>query len=375
MMTHRERVLAALNHRPPDRVPVDIGGTFASTINFRAYENLKRYLRIPDRPTEFDSRRSATAKMEEDVLQKLDVDCRGIIPRGASVTARDLPDGSYVDAWGVTWAHPQGEGHYYVRAPVLPGDLSAATLKSYPWPDPDDPSYTDGLRETARSLHEDTDYAVILCPPVGVFHQCQFMRGYEQWLMDVAADPTTFESLADAVLEYWVALARNLIRACGPYIDAIFYGDDIAFQNGPMMGPALFRRQIKPRLQQIMDMYRQEAGADMPIIYHTCGAAGSLIPDLIDIGVTCLNPVQVAATGMDTAVLKREYGQEMAFLGAVDTQWVLPFGTPDDVRAEVRRRVADLNVDGGYILAAVHNLQAEVPPQNIVTMAEEAHRL
>jgi uroporphyrinogen decarboxylase len=375
MMTHRERVLAALNHRTPDRVPVDIGGTFASTINVRAYDKLKAYLGVPERPTEFDSRRSATAKWDEDVLQKLDVDCRGVIPRGASRTARDLPDGSYEDAWGVTWAHPHSEGHYYVRKPVLTGVLTADTLKNYPWPDPDDATYTDGLRERARKLHEETDYAVILCPPVGVFHQCQFMRGYDQWLIDAAADPVAFAGLADAVLEYWMGLARNLIRACMPYIDAIFYGDDIAFQNGPMMGPAMFRRTMKPRLKQIMDMYRQEAGARIPIIYHTCGAAASLIPDLIDIGVTCLNPVQVAATGMDTAVLKKQFGRDMAFLGGVDTQWVLPFGTPDDVRAEVRRRVADLNADGGYILGAVHNIQAEVPPENVAAMVDEAHKL
>lgn len=368
MFTHRERVLAALNHRPPDRVPVDIAGTGASQINAGAYQSLKRYLGMEAGPIEYFSRRSNLAMAEEDVLQKLDVDFRVIRPSGPDQRGEhDLPDGSIVDAWGVVWAKPE-HGHYYVKKPVFTGALTPTSLSRYDWPNPDDPGFTRGLAETARSLYEGTDYAVVLSLPVGFVHQTQFMRGYEAWLTDLVDDLKGAESLADAVLDAYIPMVRNMIRACAHRFDVIFYADDIAFQNGPIMRLDTFRQFVKPRFKRIFDMIKAETQAK--ILFHSCGSVASLIPDLIDVGIDSLNPVQVSAAGMDTAALKREYGKVLSFWGAIDTHWALPFGTPQDVRNEVRRRMDDLAEDGGYVLASVHNIQAEVPPENVMAMVE-----
>ena len=373
MMTHRERVLTALDHRVPDRVPVDIAGTFASTLNRHAYEALKSYLGVEPRPTQLSSRRSQTASIDEDVLVKLDVDCRGLITTGPENRPdRELPDGSYLDNWGVTWVKP-AKGHYYVKEPVFTGELTPDVLGRHTWPDPADPGFVRGLRERAQDLHEKSDCAVVLCLPVGVVHQMQFLRGYDAWLMDLVSNPKGFAALADAVLDVWLEIGRRMIEACWPHVDLVFYGDDIAFQNGPMMHPKVFHSLVKPRLKRVFDMIKSQC--DVKIVYHSCGSVVSLLPDLIEIGVDCLNPVQVSAAGMDLAHLKKEFGKDLSFWGGIDTQRTLPFGTPEAVREAVKRTVGILGVDGGYVVAAVHNIQAEVPPENIVAMVEAAHSL
>ena len=368
MMTHRERVLAAMNHRSPDRVPVDIGGTFASGINVRAYDALKHHLGLEGRPTALVAQRSRLALLDEDVLQKFDVDCRGLIPAGPeNRPEKEYPDGSYIDQWGITWAKP-AEGHFYVKKPIFTGEMTTDVLRQYNWPDPTDPGYVRGLREAAQALHEGTDYAVILCLPVGFVHQSQFLRGYDAWLMDLVSSPESVAALADAILEVWLEVAKRMIQACKPYVDIVFCGDDVAFQNGPMMNPKLYRSLIKPRHKRIFDMIKHEC--DAKILYHSCGSAVSLLSDLIEIGIDGLNPVQVSAAGMDTASLKKEFGRDLFFWGAIDTHRVLPFGTPDDVRQEVARRIHDLADGGGYVMASVHNIQAEVPPENILAMVQ-----
>jgi uroporphyrinogen decarboxylase len=373
MPTHRERVLAAFAHRSPDRLPVDISGTGATQINFDAYARLKEHLGIDPRPATFYSRRSHLATIDEEVLERLDVDCRGIRPSGpVNRPVGELPDGSYLSDWGDVWVKP-GDGLHYVRDAVINGDLTADAIQAYNWPDPDDPGYVQGLKERAQTMHEETDYFVILNLPVGFGNQAQFLRGYDQWMVDLAGDPVGADLLADAVLDVWIAISRRMLQACGPYIDGVYYAEDLAFQHGPMMRHKMFVSYFKPRLRRILDMIREETGAK--IIFHSCGSVVTLVPDLIDIGIDALNPVQVSAIDMDTAYLKREYGRDITFWGGIDTQHVLPFGTPDDVRQEVKRRVGDLADGGGYVLGSVHNIQAEVPPENVMAMVQAARDL
>jgi uroporphyrinogen decarboxylase len=144
----------------------------------------------------------------------------------------------------------------------------------------------------------------------------------------------------------------------------------MAFQDGPMMSMDLYRKMIKPYHRRLFGYIKSRTPAK--ILYHTCGSVAHLIPDIIEMGVDALNPVQVSAKGMDTRALKREFGRDLSFWGAVDTQRVLPFGTPEEVAAEVRRRIGDLGAGGGYVLCAVHNIQADVPPENICAMYDSA---
>jgi uroporphyrinogen decarboxylase len=369
-MTHRERVLAALHRQEPDRVPLDLGGTFASTITLKCYQRLKAKLGV-EQPTLVMSRRSQVAYPHEEVLLRFDIDTRGIQPRSPSGWQdKVFPDGSYEDEWGVVRSLPPEGGHYYVSGPPLAGDPDPKRIESHPWPDPHDPGLVEGIAEEAKRLHQETDFAVILNLPVGLVHQSQFLRGYEEWLVDLLLHPGFAEALLDKVLEIQCIIGERMVEAAGDNIDLLFYGDDIAFQGGPMISPPLYRSLIKPRHRQLFS--RLKAKARVPLLFHSCGSVYSLLDDLIEIGVDCINPVQVSAKDMDTRRLKREFGDRLSFWGAIDTHRVLPFGSPEEVRAEVKRRIEDLGPGGGYILASVHNLQPEVPPENILAMFEAA---
>jgi len=369
-MTHRERVLKALRHQEPDRVPIDLAGTFASTITLGGYERLKEYLGIK-KETIVMSKRSQVAQPHEEVLQHFDIDTRGIQPRSpAGWVDKVFPDGSYQDEWGVIRSRPPAGGHFYVSGSPFAGKVSVEEIKKHPWLDPYDPGLVEGIAEEASRLHGETDFAVVLNLPVGFVHQAQFLRGYEEWLTDLLLNPTFAEALMDRLLELYMIIGERMIKAANGHFDLMFYGDDVAFQGGPMMSLDLYRKMIKPRHRQLFAHLK--AKARVPLVFHSCGSVYPLMEDLIEIGVDGINPVQVSAKDMDTQRLKREFGDRMAFWGAIDTHRVLPFGTPEEVRAEVKRRIEDLGPGGGYILNSVHNLQPEVPPENIVAMFEAA---
>lgn len=368
-MKHRERVIRSLNHQEVDRVPLDFGGTSSSTINATAYQNLAAFLGVPPQA---DVMRfvSTTVVPSEAVLKRFDIDTRAVL-LGSPQHCQDkfFADGSMLDEWGVLWAKPE-VGHWYIKHSPFQDGVDINALDSYHWPDPHDPGRLAGLRERARALHEDTDYAVVLNLPHGLMHQSQFLLGFENWLVDVIADPKLVAAVIQKCLDVWQPMVAAALEATAGYVDIVWYGDDLAFQEIPMMSPALYRTLIKPFHQMAFDTVRRYS--DAAILFHSCGSVYHLLPDLIDLGVQAVNPVQVSAANMDTKRLKQEFGDKLAFWGAIDTHRVLPFGTTDDVRAEVRRRIDDLAPGGGYILNSVHNIQAEVPPENICAMFDEA---
>lgn len=164
-----------------------------------------------------------------------------------------------------------------------------------------------------------------------------------------------------------------MLRAVGDAADVVIYADDIAFQNGPMVSPEIYQRLLRPRQARFFDLL---ASSGLKVLYHSCGNILPLLGDLIDMGVDAVNPVQVSAGPMgDTAALNREWGDHLTFWGGIDTHRVLPRGTPADVRAEVHLRLNDLAPGGGYVMAAVHDIQAEVPPENVCAMFDAAEEL
>ncbi len=374
-MTHRERILAAIEHKDPDRIPLDLGSTLATTLTERAHQRLREHLGMPlDRPAPYFSRRSGTVLPDEAILEHFDVDCRPVLMGGPDLRSeRDLSPNAMVDEWGVTWARPEG-GHFISSdGPFHRMEEPAeADLARFDWPDPGDPGRYRGLRERARLLRETSEYAVILNLGVGPVHQCQFVRGYAEWLEDLAARPSFAEALLDRTVDFWIAVSDRALQEAGEFVDLVWYGDDVGTQRACLVRPDMYRRMIKPRHKRMAELVKRHGKR---IIYHSCGSVFPLIPDFIEIGVDALNPVQVSAAHMDTKTLKREYGRDLTFWGGIDTQKVLPWGTADEVREEVRRRIDDLASGGGYVLCPVHNLQAEVPPANIVTMYEEARCL
>jgi uroporphyrinogen decarboxylase len=365
-MGHRERVLRALNHQEPDRVPLDLGGSRSSSLVVEAYEGLNRHLESQE-PCSIFSKWLNIVHPSEAMLQRFDIDTRSL-SQGDPDNWQDIvfPDGSYQDEWGVLRSRPPGSLYYDLTKSPLAGDVDVADLEKFCWPDPHDPGRCRPLAEAAARLHQGTDYAVVLSMPGGIVHQAQFLRGFEEWFTDLIADPKFFEALMEKLADLWIEMAKDELDTAGENVDVCFYGDDLAFQDGPMMSMDLYRKMIKPHHKRLFGYIKSRTSAR--IAYHTCGSVVHLIPDLIEMGVDALNPVQVSAKGMDSKTLKREFGKDICFWGAIDTQRVLPFGTPDDVKAEVERRIDDLGPGGGYVLCAVHNIQADVSPENICTM-------
>jgi uroporphyrinogen decarboxylase len=369
-MTHRERVLCALNHQEPDRVPLDLGGNRSTSLVVETCESLNRYLGIRA-PTRIYSKWLNIAHANEEVLRRFDIDTRGV-SAGDPDNWQDIifPDGSYQDEWGVVRSKPKDSLYYDLTRAPFQGEPTIADLEKFSWPDPHDPGRCRGLAEEAARLHEGSDYAVVLNLPGGVVHQSQFMRGFEGWFTDLILNPSFFHALLEKICDLWIEMAKEELDAVGNQIDICFYGDDMAFQNGPMMSMELYRKMIKPHHKRLFSYVKSRTSAK--ILYHTCGSVIHLIPDLIELGVDVLNPVQVSAKGMDTRLLKQEFGKDISFWGAIDTQRVLPFGSPEEVAGEVRRRIDDLGPGGGYVLCAVHNIQADVSAQNICAMYDAA---
>jgi uroporphyrinogen decarboxylase len=372
-MNSRERLLMALNHREPDRVPIDLGGTPTSTISVSALENLKSYLKITS-PTQVMSPIFLTAYPNNGLIRRFGVDVKMVTARPpAGFQLKTKAEGRVVDEWGVVYQkHEEAQTHFVVEKEApLHGVTSKEEIDRYPWPDPSDPSRVRGLQEIAGKYHQE-GFGVIVNTPLMVMTQTGWMRGLEQFMVDTVLNAELLEYLMDKILEIQLEMARNLLEEVDPYFDVVVIGDDLSHQGGLTYSPDMYRRLFKPRHRTILRFLKEEFG-EAKVLYHCCGAAEPLLADLIDLGIDALNPVQVSARGMeDTKKLKAKYGRDLTFWGGIDTQRVLPFGTPEEVKAEVRRRIEDLAPEGGFVLAAVHNLRPEVKPENICALYEAA---
>ena len=371
-MTHRERILAALTHQETDRLPLDLGSSISTTLTARSHERLRAYLGLPTGvPAPVMAKRASTVVPDEAILRRFDVDARPLLLGSPdSRPDRGVSEDVMVDEWGVTWVKHGGSHYMNAYGPFYHLDEPAVQdLEKAAWPDPADLGRYRGLRERARELHEKSDYAVILNLPVGPVHLCQFLRGYAEWLEDLLLHPAFAEGLLDRCVELWTQVASRALEEAGDYVDVVMYGDDIGTQRAPLLRPELYRRMVKPGHQRMADAVKRYG---KPIFYHSCGSVYRLLPDLLDVGIDALNPVQVSAAEMDTTRLKREFGRHLTFWGGIDTQSVLPRGSVQEVREEVKRRIGDLAEGGGYVLSAVHNIQPEVPPENLVAMYEAA---
>jgi uroporphyrinogen decarboxylase len=370
-MTHRERVRAALSHQEPDRVPVDLSNAAGDAITAIAYRNLLDHLGYRDRPLIIDSQMAQTAVVDEDILRRFDVDVRsvelGVPDAGANVL---LPDDAYRDEWSVVRQRPPG-GYYYDLIPSgspLREIDTIAGLDSYRWPNPLDPGRFRGLRERAKELHDNSDYAVVLVLNCSFFLRCAELRGWENFFMDLAGDVPFAEALMDRYLDIKLAMASRALEEAGEFADVVVCTtDDFGATDRLLVSPALWRRLIKPRFKKTFDLFK--ARTDAFRFFHCDGAIYPLLADFVECGVQAINPVQVSAVGMgDTKKLKAEFGDALTFWGAIDTHHVLPHGTPEDVRQEVRQRILDLGQGGGYVVCTVHNIQPEVPPANVVAI-------
>ncbi|MGA2031231.1 MAG: uroporphyrinogen decarboxylase family protein [Thermoguttaceae bacterium] len=377
-MTSRQRMLAALEHRQADRVPIDLGGN-QTGIHKLAYRALLAHLGIQDQVRIMDAVQQLAQPCEA-VLQRFHVDTRYI----AAAAAADFQGGivarrrngrlwhDLTDEFGVTWSMPDDQPLYMDISHHPLAGASFADLQNYPFPKGDDPGRFAGLRQRAEALRSDTPYAVVSGISGVVYEICWYLRGLEQWFIDMLTQPEFCAALLDQTLKFWMDWFRVFLDEVGDLVDVIMIGDDLAGQNGPLFRPEIYRNLVKPRHMRLVQYIRARTRAK--IWYHTCGACTQYIPDLIQNGIDILNPVQISAREMDPKRLKADFGDRLSFWGgAIDAQHVLPTAAPATVREHVRRNLQVWKPRGGYVFNSVHNIQAGVPPENIVALYDAAY--
>ncbi len=366
----RERVRRAFRHQEPDRVPIDFGQDYHNGINEVAYANLLSYLGLggagPVRVYDLMQRLAVT---DARVLERFRVDTRYIFANPLEGFDPGLEaDGSFTDEWGV---YRKRCGYYCdnVRPPLAGFDRER--IARQPFPDPVHPSRFRGLRDKARELYAATDYALMAGQAASLYYASAELRGFEQFMSDLAADPPLVEALVERVLEWMIEFTGRYLDEIGAYIEGWWMGDDWGMQTGPIMDPRIFRKIFKPRYRRLLDAVR--ARTEAKVCLHTCGATYWLLGDLADLGIDAVHPLQPTAKGNEDPVrLKRDFGDKIVFYSNIANTTVLPHGTPKDVKAEVRKRIRALAPGGGYVFSGGHNIQADVPPRNIVALFDAA---
>ena len=369
-MTHRERLIAAISHEQPDMVPIDLGGTVDSSIVVEGYEKVKEHFGI-EGENELCHRMMRVVQVNERILRALDIDTRGVFP-GAPMKGgvQELGAHRYRDAWGVERVHPEHSYYYDQISFPLSGEITLSDIANYPWPDPDDPGLMQGLKERVKWIRENTNCAAILSLPAPCVHTSQYLRGFEDWFCDFVLNPQILEALFDAVLEVTLQMAKNQLKEVGQEVDVVICADDLGAQDGLQISYDHFLKYVKPRLRKYFRQVHDLSPAKL--LFHSCGSVASIIEDLIEIGVDVLNPVQVTAAGMNPVELKKKNRGRMAFWGGMDSQKILPRGSVKEVKKTVEELVEQMGEGGGFVLSSVHNIQPDVPLDNILAMFQHA---
>ena len=364
-MNSRKRFIYAVDRKETDRVPIDLGGYLASSHRL-AYKNLVDYLNLPDigykKPWE---RVQQIVDTDEKILEIFHIDTRHIRPNPPdNFETIELGKDTYIDEWGVT---RKSLGLYY---DIIENPLHFATVKdleNFNWPDPENQGRYRGLKEKARDLFSNTEYA-IMGDPVGfgfIELGCA-MRGYDKFLMDMAYNNKFFKNFIDIAFNINSRMWELYLNEVGDYVQAVWTCDDFGIQNSMMFSPNMFRTMVKPIYKKLMSKIKKIA--NVKIIHHSCGSIFPIIRDISEMGVDVLNPIQPLAKDMSPEKVKKTYGSDISFDGAIDVQKLLNSGNPDKITREVKRVVSILGKGGGYILAPGHNIQPDVKPENVIAL-------
>lgn len=406
-MTGRERILTALTHCEPDRVPFDLGATPSSGISALAYNRLNRYLGHTHSKTLIYDTVQELAQPEDFFLDQFGVDVidlgRAFLTREADWYPFELEPG--VQAFYPYWFKPDHlpdkswkvfheDGELIARKPVgatffdqtyfpyldgypdhyrdLPEMMQKvlwAAMPVSPWSEVNRPGFWQELRTKALELRQRSDRAIIIGVGCNLFEWGTFLRRMDNFLMDVYADPYHVEQLLDALMEIHLDTLSKVCESVGDIVDFVKFGDDLGMDNGPFMAPEIYRKLFKPRHAALCEFARKNSS--MHTYLHSCGSIYQLIPDLIEAGFEVLNPVQTNAYQMEPERLKKEFGQDITFWGGgVDTRTVLNLGTPQQVKDQIKKRIEIFNKNGGFVFNTVHNILPDVPPENIMAMIE-----
>jgi uroporphyrinogen decarboxylase len=373
-MNSCERVNLALNHQEADHVPLDIGGTGVSQIHATAYTNLRHYLNLPVRDPNIIFVAEQLAEFETDLAERLETDFVFVLPQapsGYELVFRDLGKyEAYTDEWGIGWKKPKQGGFYYdmYHHPLATAD-TLSDFKAYQFPNPlDDQRYLN-LRPEVEAAVERGKAVVLAGPGAGILEIYAWLRGFEQFYIDLAINHEFVAHMLDRLVEFKQVYWERVLADFGDLVTVACEHDDLAGQRALLFSPETYRNLIKPRHKKLFHFIKEQAS--VKLFYHTDGAVRPLIPDLLDAGIDILNPVQFTAADMDLKELKQEFGRDLIFWGAgVDTQGILGTGSPEEVKADVKRNIEALAPGGGFVFTTVHDIQPNVPPENIMAMWE-----
>jgi uroporphyrinogen decarboxylase len=405
-LNSRERILAALSHRQPDRVPIDLSGHRSSGISALLYPKLRSYLGLPPRMVRVYDPVQQLAVVDEDLLDLFGADTIEL-GRGFALDDKDwtdwvLPDGTpcLMPAWArpervsAGWVLRSRTGRVIGQMPegaiffeqanypflenfneeAIPDAMDEClwcAMASPPGPLVQGPNGDAILENGARQLRESTDRAILGLFGGNLLEMGQFLWRADRFLMLLASEPKRTHAFLDRLVEMHLENLDRYLRAVGKHIDVIVFGDDLGMQTGPQVSPRMYREFFKPRHRMMWDRAKKLAG--VKIMLHCCGGIRELIPDLIDAGLDALNPVQISARGMAPRELKKEFGRELAFWGGgCETQHGLPEASPDEIRRQVTRLLRIWHPGGGYVFQPVHNILPQVPPENVAVMYEAA---
>jgi len=397
-MTPRERLRAALDHQEADRVPIDFGGTFSTGISAIAYNRLKKHLGM-DHPTYLYDVQQQLALPDLEMINRMhsDVvmlppfypsfvpinawkDTESLLPDGSTCIEPAAfnpvlePDGSSAIKFGdFTFARKPKDGLYY--------DLCAHSMAHIETIEQLDMLPINGMsdeevefeRKLAKDLYEKTDKALVGMVGGSFFEMGGMDFGYERYFCSLIEDEDFIHHYNERTANMYIARMEKYLGAVGEYLDVVTFGDDLGNQRGPSISPDMYRRMIKPYHAKVFQ-WMHEHYPHLKVFLHSCGAIKDLIPDLIDAGVQCLNPIQLSAAGMDPRELKQKFGSNLTFWGGgCNTAGTGTFGKPADVEREVRELMSILAPGGGFVFCSVHNIQPDVPAENIVAMFDTAY--
>ena len=414
-MNSRDRILAAMRFEETDRVPVDLGGHRCTGIMAMAYARLRDYLGLPKAPIRISDMLLQLAVVDDDMQDFFGADVIEF-GRGFCLGCNDwkpwrLPDGT--ECWIPYWIHPEQDatGTWLIRhadgTPIAvqrPGMLyfEQVVFPMHDVPDgepdpldclPELMSYEawsavpgipgplsfegDGLAalvDGARRLRASTDKAIAAHLRGPLFEGGQHQYGMDRFYVLLASEPDRVHAFLDVLTDLYIARAEKFLSAVGKFVDVVIFSDDFGMQTGLQISPRMYRTFFKPRQKRLWGRIK-ELAPDVKVLLHSCGAMAELLPDLAEVGVDAWNPVQISARNMEPERLKREYGRAVTFWGGgCDTQSMLRTGTPDEIRAHVTRNLSVFAPGGGFIFAQVHNIMADVPPQNVVAMFDAVRR-
>lgn len=373
-MTPRERVLTALRHEEPDRVPIILGASNATGIKMKPYRELKNLIGVVAEDSYlYDWPELGTAAVDEETMRRLHSDVRGVLDlEPASVRARNVerePHAPCIDSWGSGQKEIQ-PGQWFPGVHPMASATTLEEIADYPWPDMDDPTRVAHVGTQAAALAEEDEFAIMATPwLLFPFERAFAMQGMDRFLLNMVAHAEFAEALLWKIEELCKALMGQFLDAIGGNIDIIKIGDDLGTQESLLISPAMYRSVLKPIHADLIAFIKERTSA--AVFFHTDGDVFPLVEDFIEIGIDILNPIQTSAGKMaNLEQLKAHFGTEMVFCGGIDTHHYLPNGSPEEVREEVKRVLGILAPGGGYLVSSVHTIMDDVPPENILAMVD-----